>query len=317
MAIKVTCPRCNTALQVPPKLLGQYTQCPACQNRILIPPHVPQAVPAGAADEGAAGLDAAGRAPAANPSMTGLAPSGPNQSHVAPSGLSATNFPPVRPSAAPSATVPAVPAPAAPGGENPSAPGRPGAAAPAARWSDHAPPPGPAQRKTARFITADSVPSTVHLAPNGELPKLQLAESAHQKQGTKDSKVNPLVLVGAACLSFCFCVVLLLSDFEGPAVDSTEEAAIRQTLESYYKNQEGPLAPYQVELRDAQQARSRGDHQAEQLHYRKVLNLLHAERDPRDRFRGLTGTPKSDQDLEKQLARLLTRLSGEGADESN
>ncbi len=185
-------------------------------------------------------------------------------------------------------------------------------------WSDHAPAEPAPQRKVARFITADSAPSTVHLAANGELPKLQLTESAQSgKGGSKTSNMNPLVLVGAACLSFCLCVVLLLYDFDSLNVDSKQEGDIRWKLESYYKNQEGPLEPYQAELRDAQQARSRGDRQAEQQHYRKVLNLLHAEREPRDRFRGLTGTPQSDQNLEKLLATLLTRQQSEGGDESN
>jgi hypothetical protein len=263
MAIKVTCPRCNTALQVPAKLLGQYTQCPACQNRILIPPHVPPA----AASESAA----------------------------------SRNTPPGR-SAQPAT------------GTDP----RSAHAAPAAVWSDHAAAEPAPQRKVARFITAESAPSTVHLAPNGELPKLQLAESAQSgRGGPKTSNMNPLVLVGGACLSFCMCVILLLSDFDPPSVNSQQEAGIRSRIEAYYKNQEGPLEPYQTLLRDAQQARSRGDRQTEQSLYRKVLNLLHAEREPRDRFRGLTGTPKNDQDLEKLLVTLLTGQPGEISSDGN
>ena len=189
---------------------------------------------------------------------------------------------------------------------------------PAAAWSGHAAAePAPA-RKVARFITADSAPSTVQLAPNGELPTLQLAEGVQSgKGGSKVSTMNPLVVVGAACLSFCLCVVLLLVDFDTLGVDSRHESGIRQKLESYYKNQEGPLEPYQMHLREAQQARSRGNRQAEQQHYRKVLDLLHAERDPRDRFRGLTGTPQSDQNLEKLLATLLAGQQADGGDESN
>ncbi len=288
MAIKVTCPRCNTALQVPPKLLGQYTQCPACQNRILIPINALVGAPAAAAEEPAAGNSSTVR-------------------FAAVTAGSAT--PPTRPPG-PAAPSPVASSPA-PTGESPAS--RSAASVPTASWTSHAPAEQPAPRKTARFITAEtSAPTTVQLPPGGELPKLQLTESNLRKPGTKDSKLNPLVLVGAACLSFCLCVVLLLSDFEGPTVNSDEELKITQTLESYYKNQEGPLAPYQIELRDAQQARSRGDRAAEQRHYRKVLDLLHAERDPRDRFRGLTGTPQSDQNLERQLARLLTNQSGGG-----
>ena len=109
-------------------------------------------------------------------------------------------------------------------------------------------------------------------------------------------------------------MVLPLADFDNTGVDSREEAVIRQKIEFYYKDQEGALEPYQTMLRDAQQARSRGDRPTEQQNYRKVLELLHAERDPRERFRGLTGTPKSDQDLEKLLASLLVGQQVESSD---
>ncbi len=64
-----------------------------------------------------------------------------------------------------------------------------------------------------------------------------------------------------------------------------------------------PLAPYQVELREAQQAYSRGQPNVAQAHYRKVLDMLRAEGG--SRFRGLTGAPARDKNLEELLSRLL------------
>jgi hypothetical protein len=285
MAVKLTCPRCKTPLQVPTKMLGEYTQCPACQNRILIPPQL---------SGGSAGGSSA-------------------ESHSGRSGVE------IAASAGPPS---AAPAPAAAGAGPRSLPVAGSAplveaqrSMPAAVWSDHAAAAPPSQRKVARFITADSAPSTVHLAANGELPKLHLTEGMQQaKAGPKTSGFNPLVLVGVASLSFCLCIVLLLADFGSMTVDTRQEAAVRRQLESYY-NTEGPLASYQVHLREAQQARSRGDRQTEERHYRKVLDLLHAERDPRDRFRGLTGTPVSDKKLEELLATLLAGHASDGGDD--
>jgi DNA-directed RNA polymerase subunit RPC12/RpoP len=297
MAIKLTCPQCKTPLQVPTKLLGQYTQCPACQSRILIPPQ--------SADVSLSGSSVSVAAAAQDETARAAAPEGEN-GRGAPAGRTADAS--------------KSPLPAAAAGRGTVSEGiaqyHSSLAMPAAVWSDHAPAEPAPQRKVARFITADSAPSTVQLAPGGELPKLQLTEGVQVKRGTQGPGMNPLVLVGAACLSFCMCIVLLLMDFDTTTVDSQQENRIRQQLESYYKDQDGLLAPYQAMLREAQQARSRGDRPAEQRQYRKVLDLLHAERrDPHDRFRGLTGTPRSDQNLEKLLASLLTGSSSESSEE--
>jgi hypothetical protein len=323
MVIKLICPRCKTGLQVPTKLLGQYTQCPACQNRILIPPQAP---PGSIVSDGTGDTEA-GRSATAAISLPAYPGAGAGQSGSAPAADGAN---PAQNSAAPGrggtpAAAPSVRAAWAntpqQGSTNASASqgaaGRSVTSMPAAAWSGHAAADSAPTKKVARFITADSAPSTVQLAPGGELPKLQLAEGAPSKKGPGAAKMNPLVIVGAACLSFCMCVVLLLYDFDSLSIDGSRDARVRRDLESYYKNQEGPLQPYQVQLREAQQARSRGDHLAEQRHYRKVLDLLRAERDPRDRFRGLTGTPQSDQKLEKMLASLLAGTQAEVVEEGN
>ncbi len=63
-----------------------------------------------------------------------------------------------------------------------------------------------------------------------------------------------------------------------------------------------PLVAYQLLLREAQRAYTRGDKQAERDAYRSVLRLLRAER---GRFEGLTGSPKSDEDLENHITIIL------------
>jgi len=51
-------------------------------------------------------------------------------------------------------------------------------------------------------------------------------------------------------------------------------------------------------------AHSRGDFKAEHNCYRKVLLMLHAERDVYER--GLTGSPTRDKELEEAIAVLLS-----------
>ena len=66
-----------------------------------------------------------------------------------------------------------------------------------------------------------------------------------------------------------------------------------------------PLKEYQVLLRRAQQAYSRGDRESERRNYRQVLKLLHAEE--RSQFVGLTdphGTTR-DKLLERLIAEIL------------
>jgi hypothetical protein len=168
------------------------------------------------------------------------------------------------------------------------------------------PPPPPQQQpptKVARFLTADLIPSTVSLSPDGQLPKLTLTDTAKPtEQRSEGSTFNPLVLFAAVAISLCASVMLLMTDFEG-AADDEQGAQIRQQLMHYYQGAREPLAPYQAHLREAQQAYSRGQNAVAQTHYRKVLEMLRAEGG--SRFRGLTGAPARDKNLEELLSRLL------------
>ena len=118
----------------------------------------------------------------------------------------------------------------------------------------------------------------------------------------ESSSLNPLVLFAAVAISLCLSVVLLMTDLTGGG-DDEEGARLRQQLTLYYQGARDPLAAYQVELREAQQAYSRGQTAAAQSHYRKVLDMLRAEGG--SRFRGLTGAPARDKNLEELLSRLL------------
>jgi hypothetical protein len=170
------------------------------------------------------------------------------------------------------------------------------------------PPPPAAARPggaVARFIPAEAAQSKLKPADDGKLPGLQLHEAAGGGRKEKSHGTNPLVLIGLLCLSVVATVVIMFSDF-GPSDHSSdnEKAVARQEIgENYFAdlgNQ--PLKPYQVYLRNAQQAHVRGDTKTEHAMYHKVLELLRAERLPGE---SLTGTVQRDEDLEKHLITLL------------
>jgi hypothetical protein len=181
-----------------------------------------------------------------------------------------------------------------------------------------APPPAaqPPGRKVARLVSAETAKSNFQLAADGQLPCLQLQEGEGKaKAEVKSRSVHPLVVLGALGLSLALSVGLVLMDAESsPNRSKKQEEALKVIDAKYFGSAERGLAPYQVYLREAQQARSRGDRKAERQYYRKVLDLLRVE--PRDGGAspsqrsdglepGLTGSRENDRQLERQISILL------------
>jgi hypothetical protein len=173
-----------------------------------------------------------------------------------------------------------------------------------------APPASPALRKTAKFIATEAAQSGLKLAEDGKLPSLRLKEAGGQaeKKDAGSSGVNPLLLFGALAFSLVATVVLVFlpTEPEAPGRATEKQAARREIEENYIAgmDKEAALAPYQIRLREALQARSRRDFAEERRQYRRVLDMLRAERGKFDR--GLTGSPAKDETLEKLITTLLS-----------
>lgn len=273
MAIKIDCPRCKTLLQVPNKLADGYVNCPNCRGRVWVSKNA-------SAD--------------ATPTETVSA---------------VTNV--VEPVAALPPNLRPPTTPSIPIGEPPT----PANVSPSVKWT---PPPVPVvplspsvpQKRIARFITAPPADSTLRLAPDGKLPELHLEEGAtKEKQEAKTTSVNPLVMFGALSMSVVLSIMLVLIDWEPqPATRAGQKAVMRQRIEDEYfgagslssKN----LESYQMLLREAQLAHTRGDYKIERQQYRKVLDMLRAERGSEDR--GLTGSRSKDKRLEEAISVLLS-----------
>ncbi len=120
--------------------------------------------------------------------------------------------------------------------------------------------------------------------------------------------MNPLVLLGLMALSVVTSLILVLapSGTEAPRKAGEREKAREVLREHYFSDMEspGPDRPYQLRLREALIAHSRGDLAKERKLYRQVLDQLRAERADYDK--GLTGTRESDRELEENLLILLS-----------
>jgi hypothetical protein len=121
-------------------------------------------------------------------------------------------------------------------------------------------------------------------------------------------------------------IALVMID-TGPSsstISKERQAALRVIEEEYFgKAEQGPLAPYQVQLRAAWQARCRGDHKAERRCYGKVLELLRGEplggasslsKQLVGFERGVSGSRGRDRRLEECIITLLNGSSEDTPD---
>ncbi len=164
--------------------------------------------------------------------------------------------------------------------------------------------------KVARFIAAEAAESPLKLATDGKLPELRLEEGGTEKKAEQNQRsVNPLVMVGVLTISVVLSIVMVLMDVESsPQSGSRMKAQMRQRLTDHYFGlgdlNSKQLEPYQLKLREARQAYTRGDHKTEQQCYRSVLDMLRAE--PGGNQRGLTGSRTKDKELDEAILVLLS-----------
>jgi hypothetical protein len=172
-----------------------------------------------------------------------------------------------------------------------------------------APPPAP-HKRVARFITAESADSTLRLGDDGRLPQLHLEEDAVEKKPDADvRRVPSWALLGLLGLSVAVSLALVLCDVPLSRNSAMEKKAeMRQKIEDHYFGagtlDAKRLETYQLLLREAQQAYSRGDEKTQRERYRQVLDMLRAERSSEER--GLTGSRSKDKELDEAISVLLS-----------
>ncbi len=162
----------------------------------------------------------------------------------------------------------------------------------------------------ARFITTELSACPLPVTADGKLPELKLGDSEGRTvdKPARPRGMHPLVLFGLLAGSLAASLLLLLAPMDATA-PSRQEARqqARRIIETEYFREldEGvPPRPYQLLLREAKLAHSRGDFRREREMYRRVLDLLRAYPKPE---KGITGSPQRDEELERQLIVLLSQ----------
>lgn len=167
---------------------------------------------------------------------------------------------------------------------------------------NEAAPPAP-QVAVPRFKPVDPSAAAVSLTEAGTLPALNLADAKGPAKMVSPTEKPPrtlgLTLIVAASLTLSVCLSLV--DFSPADGDAGARERARAKIASFYGGSHGTIEPYQLLLRDAQRAHSRGDHITQRAKYREVLRLLRAEH----RSSSLTETQSGDQDLEAAIAAVL------------
>lgn len=157
------------------------------------------------------------------------------------------------------------------------------------------------RRAVASIVKTESIQP--QLSTDGKLPTLQLNDDFEAKP-PEESKTNPAILTAVICFSLLSSglMLLLLGGEENDDLERLEKT--RQSIRTFYQiRPDQELKPYQLELRQAQLAHSRGDYYGEIRAYQSVMYRFRAE--DLSEFSGLTGSPTSDRELEEWVSILL------------
>ena len=162
----------------------------------------------------------------------------------------------------------------------------------------------PPARKVARFITADSAPSTCRWPPTGNCPSCNWPKGEQARAG-KSRSIDPLVLVGARVEFLRVPSSLLLADFDARCgADTRDKAARSKELEAYYATRR-PARRLSAALREAQQARSRATTRPNSYTTARCSICCRPSRDLAIASRGLTGHPREATEPGEVAATLL------------
>ena len=155
---------------------------------------------------------------------------------------------------------------------------------------------------TARIIPA--APITTLAESVEELPVLKLTEEKQPLLKRTELSSNPVFLGVLICCSVLSSGLILFLAGGQTKTDRTKLNRVRKEISRFYETRiDVDLKPYQLELREAQMAYSRGDIKAEKDAYRKVMRRFRAE--DRSQYAGVTGSPTSDAELEKLVSIML------------
>lgn len=165
------------------------------------------------------------------------------------------------------------------------------------------------KRKSAKLLTEAVSESKLQMGADGKLPELKVVEIQNPTANDKvESDQSPLTMIIVLCISVGVSVLLLFAPTDSVSTSSDFQFAL-DSLEQHYIGTKPPLKPYQVLLREAIQFENTGNRQKAKANYRKIVDMILAER--RNTNTGLTA-PKfsasepNDKMLEQHLKVLLS-----------
>jgi hypothetical protein len=164
------------------------------------------------------------------------------------------------------------------------------------------------RKSVARIITTE--PAQSLLTKDGKLPTLQLNDDIKPKKKESSLSSNPLFVGLLICASLVSSGLMLIMFGLPPSENQKTVAKARESIRQFYEVREDEeLKPFQLELREAELAHSRGDHDAEIKAYQDVMARFRAE--DRNQYTGLTGSPTWDRELEDLVSILLKEAKRE------
>jgi len=165
------------------------------------------------------------------------------------------------------------------------------------------------QKKTARLLTSEAAETWLPLGNDGQLPQLVVKDEQLKESKQREStESNPLILVIVLVASVAMSLLLLFVPDELPSSNNSMGDSL-DALEEYYIGTKQPLEPYQILVRSALERENEGERREAKEVYRKLLDMLHAERRNPNEY--LTGPPFSsrepnDRSFENHLRVLLS-----------
>jgi hypothetical protein len=165
------------------------------------------------------------------------------------------------------------------------------------------------QKKTARLLTGEVAESWLPLGNDGQLPQLVVKDEQLKESKPREStESNPLVLVIVLVVSVAMSLLLLFVPEQLPTSNHSMTDSL-DALEQNYIGTKQPLEPYQILVRSALELENEGERREAKEVYRKLLDMLHAERRNPNEY--LTGPPFSsrepnDRSFENHLRVLLS-----------
>lgn len=158
------------------------------------------------------------------------------------------------------------------------------------------------KRSVAKIVQTEAIQP--QLSKDGTLPTLKLNDDVDENP-VEEKRLKPGILALIICSSLLTSGLVLLMFGQEPDQKQERIEKTREVIRNYYQiRPDEELKPYQIDLRQAQLAHSRGDYRTEIRAYETIMARFRSE--DLSEFAGLTGSPTADVELQQCVSTLLS-----------